>query len=291
MRAFLRLFILVLGLSLLWAQPASAIQLLIKKGAATPIPFAEFDASTGQTAVTGQTGAAVGTPVALVAGVGGNITVSIHQAGGSGFAAATGSVVEMGNGTYYYIPVAGDTSGATSADSILLTSISCPGCQGYSGSAQVVAFDPLSASNLGLSALPTVAAGANGGLPTGNGSGQVQLQPNQVVTVSPTDTNVPASVWNALTGSYNSAGTFGFSLGYVGTINLTTGLVNLNLNQALSTAITGDFVGGALIGARSQAFGKWVLSGSTLTLYAADGTTSLKAFTISPTPATPSSRQ
>lgn len=62
------------------------------------------------------------------------------------------------------------------------------------------------------------------------------------------------------------------------------GLVRHDLTQPLDPTNVTDTVGGALIGARSQAFGKWVISGSTLTMYAADGTTVLRTFTISPSP-------
>ncbi len=40
---------------------------------------------------------------------------------------------------------------------------------------QCVSFDPEDSVRLGLTALPNAAAGANGGLPTGNGSGQVTV--------------------------------------------------------------------------------------------------------------------
>jgi hypothetical protein len=46
----------------------------------------------------------------------------------------------------------------------------CPG-----ESAQVVAFDPYDAVRLGLTGIPNAVAGANGGLPLGNASGQVDL--------------------------------------------------------------------------------------------------------------------
>jgi hypothetical protein len=36
----------------------------------------------------------------------------------------------------------------------------------------------------------------------------------------------------------------------------------------------------ALNAARAQGFSKWVLSGTTLTLYAADGTTTVRTFTL-----------
>jgi hypothetical protein len=39
-------------------------------------------------------------------------------------------------------------------------------------------------------------------------------------------------------------------------------------------------VGDALNAARAQGFGKWVLSGTTLTLYAPDGATAVRTFTL-----------
>jgi len=59
-----------------------------------------------------------------------------------------------------------------------------------------------------------------------------------------------------------------------------SGLVKLDLTQAVPTANTAETVGDALNAARAQGFGKWVLSGTTLTLYANDGTTTVRSFTI-----------
>lgn len=73
-----------------------------------------------------------------------------------------------------------------------------------------------------------------------------------------------------LPGSY-AAGTAGYILG--------TG-VNLNLNQALNTSNTGDTVGGGLLAGRAYGFGKYLLSGTTLTLYAADGVTVVRVFQL-----------
>ena len=88
---------------------------------------------------------------------------------------------------------------------------------------------------------------------------------------------------NPLSG-YTTPGTGGYALAKLNGLTITSGAVNLNLAQALDPTNLGDTVGGGLIGARGQAFGKWVISGSTLTMYAADGTTVLRTFTISPTP-------
>ena len=58
------------------------------------------------------------------------------------------------------------------------------------------------------------------------------------------------------------------------------GRVLLNLGQAIPTTNTAQTVGDALNAARAQGFGKWVLSGTSLTLFAADGTTVVRTFTL-----------
>jgi hypothetical protein len=55
---------------------------------------------------------------------------------------------------------------------------------------------------------------------------------------------------------------------------------NLNMSQPIPTSNTGQTVGDSLNAARAQGFGKWVWSGTTLTLYAADGTTTVRSFTL-----------
>jgi hypothetical protein len=55
---------------------------------------------------------------------------------------------------------------------------------------------------------------------------------------------------------------------------------NLNLSQAVPTSNTAQTVGDALNAARAQGFGKWQLVGTTLTLYAADGTTAVRTFSL-----------
>jgi hypothetical protein len=95
--------------------------------------------------------------------------------------------------------------------------------------------------------LPTAAPAASGGLPTvGSGAGQISLN-SGAVTVSTNNDKA----------------------GY-----------SLNLTQAIPTSNTAQTVGDALNAARAQGFGKWVLSGTTLTLDAADGTTSVRSFTL-----------
>ena len=67
--------------------------------------------------------------------------------------------------------------------------------------------------------------------------------------------------------------------------------MTLDLTQALDLTPTDETVGDALLAARAQGFGKWALSGVTLTLYAEDGTTALRVFTLddadAPTSRTP----
>jgi hypothetical protein len=55
---------------------------------------------------------------------------------------------------------------------------------------------------------------------------------------------------------------------------------NLNLSQPVPTSNTAQTVGDALNAARAQGFGKWQLVGTTLTLYAPDGTTAVRTFSL-----------
>ena len=54
----------------------------------------------------------------------------------------------------------------------------------------------------------------------------------------------------------------------------------LDFTQLVPTSNSPNTVGDALNAARAQGFGKWVLSGTALTIYAGDNTTMVKTFTI-----------
>jgi hypothetical protein len=56
--------------------------------------------------------------------------------------------------------------------------------------------------------------------------------------------------------------------------------VTLDLTQSIPTTNTAQSLGDCLNAARAQGFGKWTKSGSTLTLYAADGTTVVRTFNL-----------
>ena len=66
--------------------------------------------------------------------------------------------------------------------------------------------------------------------------------------------------------------------GAVLTVNLSP--VNINLAQSVPTSNTAHTIGDALNAARAYGFGKWVISGATLSLYASDNTTVIKTFTL-----------
>jgi hypothetical protein len=61
---------------------------------------------------------------------------------------------------------------------------------------------------------------------------------------------------------------------------LASGITTLDLTQAIPASNTAQTLGDALNAARAQGFGKWVLSGTTLTIYAADNTTVVRTFTL-----------
>ena len=94
-----------------------------------------------------------------------------------------------------------------------------------------------------------------------------------------------ATVWSALTANLTTAGSIGkllsvftFNGSNVNSSPQTN--VNLNLTQAIPTSNTAQTVGDALNAARAEGFGRWVLSGTALTLYAGDGTTVVRTFTL-----------
>ena len=66
--------------------------------------------------------------------------------------------------------------------------------------------------------------------------------------------------------------------------------MTLDLTQAVPTSNTAETVGDSFNAARSQGFGKWVISGTTLIVYASDGTTAVRTFTLAPSGTAPTSR-
>jgi hypothetical protein len=54
----------------------------------------------------------------------------------------------------------------------------------------------------------------------------------------------------------------------------------LDTTQAIPVSNTSETIGDCLNAARAQGFGKWVISGTTMTMYANDGTTAVKTFTL-----------
>lgn len=97
-------------------------------------------------------------------------TVTLSKAGGA-FGAAGGTVTEIANGFY---KIAYTTTDANTLGD-LAVHVTGTGCDATDFIDQVVAVDLADAVRFGLSALPNAAAGANGGLPTGNASGQVAV--------------------------------------------------------------------------------------------------------------------
>lgn len=59
-----------------------------------------------------------------------------------------------------------------------------------------------------------------------------------------------------------------------------TGKVVQDLTAVVPTTNTAGTIGDALNAARAQGFGKWALVGTTLSLYAADGTTVVRSFVL-----------
>ena len=196
-------------------------------------------------------------------------TVTLSKSGGS-FTSPSGAVTEIANGWY---KVAGNATDTATLGPLALHATAAGG-DPVDALYEVVAHDVQDAVHLGLSCLPNAAPAANGGLPTvGTGAGQINLATDSSgrVLLQPTQTGVTIPSVTTTTSVTNGV--------TVTTNNDKTGY-SLNLAQAIPTSNTAQTVGDALNAARAQGFGKWVLSGTTLTLYAADGTTSVRTFTL-----------
>lgn len=115
--------------------------------------------------VNASTGAAV---------TGATVTAKRTIDGGSQ-ASCTGTVNEPGLGQYELAMSQADTNGNNIG--FLFTA---SGAVPVSISVVTTAANPSDSVRFGLTALPNVAAGANGGLPLGNASGQVAIAPSQI---------------------------------------------------------------------------------------------------------------
>ncbi len=65
-----------------------------------------------------------------------------------------------------------------------------------------------------------------------------------------------------------------------GAVASVTAAVTIDTTQAIALSNTANTLGDCLNAARAQGFGKWAIVGTTLTLYANDGTTSVRVFTL-----------
>lgn len=114
---------------------------------------------------------------------GATATAVISKAGGA-FGSPAGAVSEVGDGWYKVAP------NATDSDTLgpLALHATATGADPCDMLYMIVAYDPLDATNLGLSALPTDAPGAASGLPQLDGSGHLlAYSVSQPVTVGTND--------------------------------------------------------------------------------------------------------
>lgn len=112
----------------------------------------------------------------------------------------------------YYLEL---TAAEVATLGVINVNVQSTNCRQYNAVIQVMAYDAYDVVRIGLTALPNAAAGASGGLPTGNASGQVTVATNNDKTgyslsVAPLTTAQTASaVWDALLTSYTTANSFG----------------------------------------------------------------------------------
>lgn len=109
------------------------------------------------------------------------LTLSIQaSANGAAFSSISPTVTDRGNGKYSIAL----TSSHTATSGLLWLEITAAGADDADVWYEVVSFDPQNGGNLGLTALPSAAAGASGGLFTrGTGAGQINQNANGQIDV------------------------------------------------------------------------------------------------------------
>ena len=157
-------------------------------------------------------------------------TINVSKNGAT-VATGAGTWTEIGNGQYYYEFTAGevDTLGWIAVN-IEKATVS----RDYNAVIQVMAYDYAVATNLGLSALPAVASGSAGAIPT-TGTGANQIQVNGSGAIS-TVVSVSGSV-GSVTGAVGSVtGNVGGSVGsVVGAVGSVTGNIGGNLTGSVGS--------------------------------------------------------
>lgn len=160
---------------------------------------------------------------------------------GATFASPAGAVTEVANGWYQ---VAGNATDSGTLGPLALHA-TASGCDPSDDVFMVVAYNPLDAVHLGLTALPNAAAAASGGLPTvGTSSGQISLSSGNVslAATPPTSAAIATAVWqDATAGDFTTSGSVGkllFTDGVkvsagtgAGQISLASGTVTVGTNS------------------------------------------------------------
>lgn len=160
---------------------------------------------------------------------------------GATFASPAGAVTEVANGWYQ---VAGNATDSGTLGPLALHA-TASGCDPSDDVFMVVAYNPLDAVHLGLTALPNAAAAASGGLPTvGTSSGQISLSSGNVslAATPPTSAAIATAVWqDATAGDFTTSGSVGkllFTDGVkvsagtgAGQISLSSGTVTVGTNS------------------------------------------------------------
>lgn len=180
----------------------------------------------------------------------------------------------------YYLEL---TAAEVATLGVINVNVQSTNCRQYNAVIQVMAYDAYDVVRIGLTALPSVAAGANGGLPTGNASGQVTMAGTATGAITSSSftagaidasaiatdaitsaelsatavTEIAAGVWDEAYASHTTAGTFGKLMDIIRkSIYITEGTVSASgvpansgsyFRTSLTSSVSGSFEGQTLV--------------------------------------------
>jgi hypothetical protein len=137
--------------------------------------------------------------------------------------------------------------------------------------------------------LPATNASGQVTLQSGSGAGQISLvsgavllQTTQTGVTIPIVTTVGSvsGAVGSVTGNVGGIAGIAFPANFTSLSITGSGYVALDLTQTVPLSNTANTIGDCLNASRAQGFGKWVITGTQLQLFAADGTTVVRTFTL-----------
>lgn len=205
-----------------------------------------------------------------------SVTVNVSKAGAS-FASTNAVISEVGNGYYKAALTSTDTN--TSGD-LSYHFTDAANADPTDVVDQIIAFDPFDAVRLGLSAIPNVASGSAGAIPTtGTGANQISVTNGLVAVNSSQSVLVSAPV---TVGTNNDKTGYSLSVAPPTSAQITGAVLTTQMTESYAALHTVPTLAQAVFEMRGM-MGEKAVNGSSVTVLQIDGATTAETFYLDST--------